>query len=196
MTWKENLQMMKDFVEMSINPDTDFDKYYKSRSRITLQIRDVDEIISEKTIPVKTHHVGMWGTIQSNFAQPGQSNMRVRLIDFNGNVNLNAGGQQFEIETTSGNSNRGIIAGRGSSVIDLTDFEMETKITEGTGTNQFNYQATVISALTNPVSGEWSFTIDRDMINNSGATILVEEVGYYFLRQNTDTYLADLVEQN
>ncbi len=181
--------MVKDYIEMSINPDKDFDRYYRSRSRLTAQVRNIDEIISEKTIPVKSHHVGLMAILQAYHCLD-QTNSRPTAYDRAGTATLIASGNGFEVETDTSSAVKGIVAGTGSTALDLTDFELTTKIAEGGSAGQFNYAATTISSLTSPSSDTWSFTMDRDMVNNSSGTITVEEVGFY-VENGTSAYLAE-----
>ena len=72
----------------------------------------------------------------------------------------------------------GIRVGTGDTAVDMTDNKLETEITEGTSTGEMEHQAT---AFTTPsmAGSTCSFTVARSVINSSGASITVKEVGVY-----------------
>lgn len=75
--------------------------------------------------------------------------------------------------------NYGIRVGKGSTAVTISDYQLETPLAEGVGVDQLNHLAMVYT--TPSVAGsDCSFTITRNMINNSGATISgVRELGAY-----------------
>lgn len=81
---------------------------------------------------------------------------------------------------TASQVNGGIVCGRGSTAVTISDYTLETLCAEGTGTNQLQHQATVIGDAA--VSGsDCSFTVTRSAINSSGAAITVTEIGIYVI---------------
>lgn len=75
----------------------------------------------------------------------------------------------------------GILVGKGSTPVTIDDYRLESPCGQGTGTDQFEHQATY---HTNPavVGSDCSFTIRRTLINNSGATISgIREIGCYIV---------------
>lgn len=72
----------------------------------------------------------------------------------------------------------GVVVGTGTTAVTASDYKLETQIVEGTGTGQLSHQADTPSSLS--VSDpNVSFTIHRDFLNQSGATITVNEEGLY-----------------
>lgn len=83
----------------------------------------------------------------------------------------------------------GIVVGRGSTAVTISDYWLQTICLEGSGTNEVNYQAVSLTAPS-VVGSSCSFTVTRSAINTSGATITIAEIGligkgtstpYYFL---------------
>ncbi|MBA7701990.1 hypothetical protein ES703_110741 [subsurface metagenome] len=85
----------------------------------------------------------------------------------------------FAANAPIGNDFYGIRVGKGTTAVAITDYALGIRCDEGTGTDQFNHQ---LVEFTEPavVSSSCSFEIVRTMINNSGATITVSEIGCYF----------------
>ncbi len=85
----------------------------------------------------------------------------------------------LRIQAAAGVITYGIRVGKGSAAVTISDYQLETPLTEGVGVDQLNH---LLSTYTAPsVDGaDCSFTIRRSMINNSGATISgVWELGAY-----------------
>ena len=72
----------------------------------------------------------------------------------------------------------GVVVGTGATAVAATDYALAAKIGTGTGSGQLSYGLQVISALSvaDPLA---SYTIQRDFLNSSGASITVQEVGLY-----------------
>ncbi len=86
----------------------------------------------------------------------------------------------------SGDASHGCQAGLGdgagaAAAFSFDDFQLESLIAEGTGTDQMNYVAMADYTVANVVyaSGtlKWTATYERFMNNNSGNSIVVEEIG-------------------
>jgi len=71
----------------------------------------------------------------------------------------------------------GIVVGSGSTAPAYGDYQLTTLIANGSGSGQLNYEATTNSSPVNTSGNTMAFTITRTFINNSGATITVNEVG-------------------
>lgn len=83
--------------------------------------------------------------------------------------------------------NEGIIVGTGTTAADKDDFDLETKIAEGSGSGQFTH-GTMINyegVLGTPTG--FTNLIERTFQNDSGGTITINEVG---LRNRWDTNLG------
>ena len=73
----------------------------------------------------------------------------------------------------------GIRVGKGSTAVTISDYQLETPLAEGVGVDQLTHLAMVYTEPS--VAGsDRSFTITRNMLNNTGATISgVRELGAY-----------------
>jgi len=98
--------------------------------------------------------------------------------------NATAHYETFNMNGTAGNALLGIRVGLGNTPVDISDFVLATPITEGVGAGQLSHLA---STITNPTvaAGESAFTIARVMVNGSGGTITVREIGIYSQTGNT-----------
>ena len=87
--------------------------------------------------------------------------------------------QAFGLLATAGITTYGVRVGKGSTAVTISDYQLETPIAHGLGANQLNHLAMLYTAPS--VAGSTcSFTIRRNMINQSGATISgVRELGVY-----------------
>lgn len=89
----------------------------------------------------------------------------------------------------AGDTTRGNVVGTGTTVPGNTDYELATPIAHGTGAGQLSYQGqTTLDAAV--VGANVDLTMQRAMINNSGASITVNEIGIHFQDANPYTYLA------
>lgn len=94
----------------------------------------------------------------------------------------------FDITASIAEIRYGIRVGKGSTAVVIDDYALETPCDEGTDPDQFNHQ---VMQFTEPsVAGPTcSFTATRVMVNNSGATIGVREIGSYMrCRDGAATY--------
>jgi len=80
--------------------------------------------------------------------------------------------------TAAGNVIHHIVVGIGTNAVALTNYALQTQIGEGTGSGQLSYQA---GAQVIPfTSGSTrKFQLTRSFVNNSGASITVQEVAIY-----------------
>jgi hypothetical protein len=79
-------------------------------------------------------------------------------------------------EAAAANTNIGIVVGTGTTQMSPDDYALEAQIAEGTGTDQLNYGACTVGAVT--VDGNIStVSVSRSFTNNSGADITISEVG-------------------
>ena len=76
----------------------------------------------------------------------------------------------------------GIQLGTGSTAVDRDDNALVTLIADGSASGQLDYLATTFSARV-AISGGYRFTISRQVGNNSGGTITVQEIGLALLHR-------------
>jgi len=82
----------------------------------------------------------------------------------------------FRVTSPSGNDYYGILVGESDEPVEYDDYNLKSKIPNGTGAGQLSYQE---CTLEEPYKDgtEYKFKITRAFVNNSGATITVKEVG-------------------
>jgi len=86
----------------------------------------------------------------------------------------------MNMNDSSNDSTYGIIIGTGKTAPAPGDYEMESQITNGTGSGQMQYGSHTFnpsSGTVNISSSTSSFQISRQFTNNSGSSITVSEVG-------------------
>ncbi|MBA7710748.1 hypothetical protein ES703_119694 [subsurface metagenome] len=84
----------------------------------------------------------------------------------------------------------GIRVGKGSTAVTITDYQLETPLAEGVGVDQLTHLA-MLSTAPSIDGSDCSFTIKRNMINNTGATITgINELGAYMRMGNSYYGLA------
>lgn len=76
----------------------------------------------------------------------------------------------------------GIQLGTGATAVDRDDNALDTLIADGSGSGQLDYLATTFSASVAITDG-FRFTISRQVNNNSGGAIAVEEIGLALLHR-------------
>ena len=83
------------------------------------------------------------------------------------------------IQAAAGIITYGIRVGKGATAVTISDYQLETPLTEGMGVDQLTHLESTYTAPSIDGSN-CSFTIKRNMINNTGATITgINEVGAY-----------------
>ena len=106
----------------------------------------------------------------------------------------NAGSLDNGYRAGAGVDDHGILAGRGTNAFSFCDFELQTVVVEGTGTDQMNYVAMADYTAANVVytggcTRTWTTTYERFLNNNSGNSITIEEVGLVDELAATSTWL-------
>jgi hypothetical protein len=88
-------------------------------------------------------------------------------------------GSNLAVAAAAGNTNLGIVLGTGTNAVTVADYKLQTLIGEGATSGLLNYQAMATDSAPATAGNVRSFTIKRQVINNSGADITVNEVGLY-----------------
>jgi len=96
----------------------------------------------------------------------------------NVNQSIRTANSPFWADAPAGNTLYGIVVGTDSTPVDIEQYALVAKCTHGSGANQLVYQACTCTWL-GVAAGAASFTVDRSMLNNSGAPVAVEEIGIY-----------------
>jgi hypothetical protein len=78
----------------------------------------------------------------------------------------------------------GIVLGTGVTPVTDTDYVMETQIAHGTGSGQLSHGATSATPA-GDAGGQATLQVERTFQNNSGADIIVKEIGIYVKQVNS-----------
>jgi hypothetical protein len=70
----------------------------------------------------------------------------------------------------------GIQVGTGTNPVSISNYQLQAKIEHGNAAGQLYHQATIVSPVTIAGSDAY-FTIQRNLNNNSGGTIQIQEAG-------------------
>lgn len=105
---------------------------------------------------------------------------------------IDYGHPRMDLTALATDTTHGILAGTGTTPVAYDDYNVETLIAHGNGANQLYYNATVISA-TEAITGGYRVTVSRQLDNNSGGAITVQEVGLAFWRTWGWLMLHDLI---
>ena len=84
----------------------------------------------------------------------------------------------FTADSPIGTVTYGIRVGTGVAAVDIEDFALNTPIAEGAGASQLNHLATTCTWV-GVAGNQCSFTVQRQLNNNSGGDITIEEAGIY-----------------
>lgn len=114
----------------------------------------------------------------------------VRYISTNDRFTLS------HVNAPEGNADFGILVGTGTTPPTPTDYNLEAKIEHGTGAGQMYYYATNIVGVS-VSDNEISLDVVRDIANQSGADITVNEVGlatrYHYTSEGTGYIINVLI---
>ncbi|MBA7698238.1 hypothetical protein ES703_106914 [subsurface metagenome] len=95
------------------------------------------------------------------------------------NRSVNQSSDNLRIVSGAGVTNYGIRVGKGSTAVTISDYQLESPLAHGTGLDQLNHLA-MSSTPPQIADSTCSFTIRRNMLNESGATISgIREIGAY-----------------
>jgi len=101
----------------------------------------------------------------------------------NGSIESNAyySVRSFDSNAGIGVDRSGLRVGKDSTPVSINDYALGNPIAEGTGTDQLEHQLTYFTGPS-VMGSTLSFTIQRSMVNHSGATISgIQEIGNYMM---------------
>lgn len=107
-------------------------------------------------------------------------NITLNMTWVSGSGNIAAHANNFASANSIDVSTQGVVIGTGTTAVTATDSKLATQITTGSGSGQLRYLAGTYNTLTTDSTGS-QFQIVRPFINNSGASITVNEIGIYCL---------------
>ena len=76
----------------------------------------------------------------------------------------------------AGSADNGIVVGLSSAALDTNQFDLQSRIANGTGSNQLLYQNDVMHPL-ETIAGGFRIFHERLLLNQSGAPVAIEEAG-------------------
>lgn len=92
--------------------------------------------------------------------------------------------------TAIANTSSGIVVGTGTAAESFEDVALGALIATGNASGQLAYQAQALATPTyNAGSLTWTWTAVRIMNNNSGGTIVIGEMAYYFTQGGGGVYM-------
>lgn len=99
------------------------------------------------------------------------------------------GGWAQRVNAGKGTDGYGIVIGTGNTAVTINDYQLATKIAEGTGVGQMLHYELFFMWYT-PTTTEAKWKITRSFVNKSGSPINVAEAGVYVNNENSSyTYL-------
>lgn len=84
----------------------------------------------------------------------------------------------FQCNGGVGDTNQGVVVGTGNTAPTIDDYKLETPIAHGVGAGQLSYAAQAWGVPASDVTTS-HFTVTRNISNNSGGAITVNEVALY-----------------
>lgn len=125
---------------------------------------------------IKLSHSWVKGTAQVFSAMMGDDDTLSVRDTSNALFTLDETDSSLDITAAAADTTHGILVGTGTTAVAKDDHTIETLIAEGAGGGQLNYQAQLISVAFG-ISGGYRVTLSRQVDNNSGGTVTVEECG-------------------
>lgn len=152
----------------------------KSYSIITIVVRDKhDKVISRSRQKSRSYVRGLNFITMAQFEGSSTPSPAIQTKDTAGTTkNLRTSGNAWTCAAAIGATVNGIRVGTGNTAVTIEDYQLETPIAQGLGAGQMEHQA--VTFVAPQVSGnECFFSIERIIVNNSGAVITVREAGIY-----------------
>jgi hypothetical protein len=132
--------------------------------------------------------------VNANFPSSGAPfNSSINVLNLAGSLTYNANPTNpasFGIIAGVGDLTQGIIVGTGTTSPTPQDHVIQTPITHGSGAGQLQYQQQTSLSGVQIVGNNSTLILNRIMVNNSGGTINVSEIGIY---ANTILYASSFM---
>lgn len=149
----------------------------------TVEVRDKEGRIIKRISAPSRSYVQQWNELVNLQATQTAKTVKdfggVNRVLTNDLTTLNADGALGHL--------RGIVVGKGAAAVAITDYALGSLCEEGTGVDQFEHQVVVFTppAVVGPTC---SFTQERTLINNSGAAIIIGEIGIHIQSEGAAYY--------
>jgi len=144
-----------------------------------VEVTDKDGLVIQREEGVSRSYVRQWNEIFQ--LQAGNVASGGVVKDTSGVTQTNAYRTSvcFKCDAGIGYTLVGLRVGKSSTPVSISDYALGAPIDEGTGIDQLEHQLTYFSGPS-VVGSTLSFTIQRSMVNHSGATISgIREIGNY-----------------
>ncbi len=172
-------------------------RWFKKKSNVTVHFTVSDS--NGKTVKRVQCHSFVANFLNVLYLQMAQI-QTTGTFNMPNTANTSRGGfshaANFTAISSAGNLSLGIVCGTGSTAIAQTDYRVDTLIAHGNSAGQLNYSSCTVNSPV--VSGSTtSMTITRQVTNNSGSSITVNNVAlyvrfyYYDISQNADACCID-----
>lgn len=157
--------------------------------RIEFEVADKNGKIIRKGKRIGHSWVGNLIALLSSFAYGGSTSGATAYIgstraDLTATDNTTTGipvytsgsyGYLFGMNAPAGDDTYGIVIGSSDVAVSLSQYNLQSKIPNGTGSGKMTYNTSTVESLTK--SDIWYVRILRTFTNNSGSNITVKEIG-------------------
>lgn len=144
--------------------------------RITLTVQENGRLVKRRSFKGHSYVRAMVDMLWPHLLE--DTSVGTTLDTSNVARTLNANSGNFKMKASAADDTRGIVIGTGTTAVALADYALQTKIAHGVGAGQMQYQAVQgIAPFTTGTTRKLQLT--REFINNSGASITVNETGLY-----------------
>lgn len=151
----------------------------------TLVVRDRHgRVIKRIRRRSRSYVIAFLDSLNATWSQTNRS-----VTDTAGTVQTIQTNMRMDLTAPATNAAYGPVVGTGTTAVAITDSKLVTPIVHGTGAGQMEYQVTAVSAPSTSGSTR-SCTVQRVFINNSGASITIQECGVYGLDLQTSKYFC------
>lgn len=104
--------------------------------------------------------------------------LRAAILGGNDGVNVAYPAANGKFSAGVNNSAKGIVVGTGTAAESLNNHSMGAIVNSGSAAGQLSYQASTVGGFAyDSVNRKWTATLTRIFNNNSGAPIVVKEIG-------------------
>jgi len=137
----------------------------------------------------------LFGTLYTHLRSQVTS---VKLVDGTEKAfpNLNIQTEPYmKLKAAEGDDTHGVVVGSGDTPVSIDDYNLASKIPNGTGAGQLSYGPVTMDAPMKTDSG-YLFRVVRTFTNNSGGDITVKEVGLIAYHKHVDGAVYFLIARD
>ena len=143
---------------------------------IEIEVRDKDgKLIEKRKQPARSWVKNMIIYLRSYFAYADANVVKQDGTTTTNRVTAMCA-EIFPVNAGTGEDRYGLLVGTGTKVFSIDDYSLDNKIPHGTSSGQLSYGETTVEGIVDDGS-KLSFKIVRTFSNESGADIVVTEIG-------------------